>query len=125
MDNLAYLGAGSGAILFIGALGMAHRATQLRDDLAKANRKIEEIQQELKLVKNNLIQVKSIDLDFSVVESQIEETEQRILSYVSQEVSGLNSAIKDLEARVDKLEDEYPVLRSSVESLEEEAENES
>ncbi|MDX9913300.1 MAG: hypothetical protein RBS77_01840 [Candidatus Moranbacteria bacterium] len=125
MDNLAYLGAGSGAILFIGALGATYKITQLRAELAKVNGRIEEIQQELKLVKNDLIQTKSIDLDFSVVENQIEETEQRVLSYVSQEVSGLNSAIKDLEARVNELEDEYPALKSSVESLEEEAENES
>lgn len=124
MDNLFYLGAGSGAVLFIGALGMAHRATQLRDDLVKANRKIEEIQQELKLVKNNLIQVKSIDLDFSVVENQIEETEQRILSYVGQEVSGLASAIKNLESRMNVLEENLETLELKSELIERDDEEE-
>lgn len=110
MDNLVYLGASSGAILFVGALGMAHRATQLRDDLIKANRKIEEIQQELKLVQNSLVQVRSIDLDFSVIENQIEDSEQRVFSHIQQEIGGLASAIKNLESRVESLEEDIENL---------------
>jgi len=117
MENLIGVLIGIIVVLIIGLWWLNKKLNIIK---ANHERTRQEIQKEIQtinynseVIKGKIKQFNAVDLDFSVIENQIEENTQQLGSFIRQEIGGLDTDLKYLAERVDELEEK-------LESLEEE-----
>ena len=67
----------------------------------KSRQEIETLHSDVKILKGRLTEIENINLDFSVIENQIEENTQQLISFVQERIGEVNKNVLYLEERVD------------------------
>jgi hypothetical protein len=72
----------------------------------KIRKNFERFEHEMILLKGRLKQAEGIDLDISIIQDQEEENIQKLFDFIRQEIGGAKRDIRDLEERVESLEED-------------------
>jgi chromosome segregation ATPase len=123
MQILTYLLIGTVAVLALCVLWISLKLRRIKANFEKSHREIEKLHSDVKILKNRLTQIENINLDFSVIENQIEENTQQLTSFVQERIGEVNKNVLYLEERVDEIEQEVDDDTEKLAEIEEKIED--
>jgi ubiquinone biosynthesis protein UbiJ len=114
-------------ILIFWLLRLSIKLKMVKKNMEKMQQEIEKLRNNTEILRTRLNQSQGGDVDISTLESQVEENSQQLVSYVQEGVARVSRDIRDLEERVDKLEEEQvgeseklSEIENKIEDIEEE-----
>ena len=119
MEKLIYFLAGAVVILIFWALRLSIKLKTVKENTEKMQQEIEKLRNNTEILRTRLNQSQGGDVDISTLESQVEENSQQLVSYVQEGVARVTRDIRDLEERVDKLEEEQAGESEKISEIEE------
>jgi len=119
MEKLIYFLAGAVVILIFWALRLSIKLKTVKENTEKMQQEIEKLRNNTEILRTRLNQSQGGDVDISTLESQVEENSQQLVGYVQEGVARVTRDIRDLEERVDKLEEEQAGESEKISEIEE------
>ena len=114
MDNLIYILIGTVAVLVLCVFWMQIRFNRIQKQFHAFWADVKQLHHEAELIRGRLTQAETIELDLSVLENQIEENSQQVLSYVRGEVGNIVRKIKNMDEQFEELERQIEELDSTL-----------
>jgi chromosome segregation ATPase len=104
MEKIIYFLIGAVVILIFWVLWINLKLRKIKANFEKSHREIEKLHSDVKILKGRLTQIENINLDFSVIENQLEENTQQLTSFVQERIGEVNKNVLYLEERVNDIE---------------------